>query len=115
MSLAVSLPDFGKKDPVNFVGLTIKIISLLIPGAIMGHYLDQYINKLKNQYSNLHTSYFILLQTLSMIFIFYLLINYLKPYTLEFQSTYAGLFFVAFFFGIQSNYISNIQEVLGKT
>jgi len=105
---------FGKRDQTNFIKLSVKILSLLIPGILLGHYLDQGINRLKQQQLLPNLFWYIALQTLIMIVIFYILIMYSKNFTLEFQSTYAGLFFVAFFFGIQSNYISNVQELLGK-
>lgn len=108
-------PHFGKYDPRNFVFLSIKILYLLVPGIILGHVIDQSVDSFRRRNllgSSLFT--YILLQTIMTMGILYLLIVMSKDYTFEFQTTYAGLFFTALFFGMQSNYIRNLQQFLGK-
>ena len=39
-------------------------------------------------------------------------LSYMSHYTEEFQNTFAGLYFTAFFFGMQTNYTSYLQRFL---
>ncbi len=102
--------NFGPKDNSRLPAFTLKVILLLIPGVFFGHYVDQFVNKLKQQETlgnNLLTYVFV--QTMISISIIYTLSKINKPYTQEFQNTYAGLFFVSLFFGMQVNYVSNLK------
>ncbi len=103
--------SFGTSNHARFGSHAIKILSLLIPGAVLGHYIDQGVQKLKLQskLGNNILSY-IGLQTALSITLLYALFKYNKSFTDEFQNTYAGLFFVAMFFNLQSNYVVNLQQ-----
>jgi hypothetical protein len=108
--------DFGTfKYRNHFGSFVIKIVSLIVPGIIFGHYIDQYVNKWKTEerFGNQVISY-IVLQTFLDIMVVYSLHRLNKKYTEEFQNTFAGLFFVSLFFGMQANYVSNLQQLLGK-
>jgi hypothetical protein len=54
------------------------------------------------------------LQILAWMILFYGLFHLLPLYAAEFQGTLTGIFFVALFFVVQTNFITNIQTVLGK-
>ena len=104
---------FGKKTTdQSFISFSIKILSLLIPGIITGHFIDKFV---KNLYDNKKFGnkiiYYIFIQTFISIIFLYIL-SYLHNYTDEFQNTFAGLYFIAFFFNMQSNYIIYLQSFL---
>ncbi len=104
---------FGPVTNPKLGSLAIKILSLLIPGVLFGHYLDAFVNKLKKDKAlGPSTLSYIALQTLLGIVVVWVLINTYKPYTDEFQNTLPGLFFVSLFFGMQTNYVANIQSIL---
>ena len=105
--------SFGTKNTTKLSGFIVKVMFLIIPGIVLGHYIDQYIAKLKrtNQLGNSPVAY-IGAQLLTNIAVLYGISKLNKAYTQEFQNTYAGLFFVSLFFGMQTNLISSIQEAL---
>ena len=104
MKLNLGKPD-GKNE--GFFVMNVKSMMLIVPAIILGHYLDEIVEKLK--LSNLKS---VALQTFLNVFLIYVLhrINY--AYTNEFQVSLAGLFFSALFFGMQTNYIKNLKELL---
>lgn len=107
--------SFGKKDVKYLGGFKIKVLSLLIPGILLGHYVDQIVNKMKrNKVFGEVVLNYIILQTIISMSVIYLLFYLNKSYTNEFQNTYAGLFFVSLYFGMQTNYVSNLQKILGE-
>jgi len=107
--------SFGERNTVRMGGLLIRTSLLLIPGILIGHSIDQAVNKLKRKNKlGTNTVVYVLLQSIIMFLALYSLIFFIKSYADEFQNTYSGLFFVALFFGMQTNYISNIQHVLSE-
>lgn len=107
--------SFGKSDVKYLGGFKIKVLTLLIPGILLGHYVDQIVNKMKrNKVFGEGVLNYIILQTIISMSVIYLLFYLNKSYTKEFQNTYAGLFFVSLYFGMQTNYISNLQKLLGE-
>jgi hypothetical protein len=104
---------FGKSNSTRFGGLLIKTIALLVPGIILGYVIDTLSYKWKEEKKfgdNLLT--YVVIQTILSICVFYLLIITVTKYTFEFQNTYSGLYFVSLFFGMQTNYITNLQQLL---
>lgn len=101
--------NLGKPDGKNegFFVMNVKAMMLIIPAIVLGHYLDETVDKLK-----LSALKSVVLQTFLNILFIYVLhkINY--AYTLEFQVSLAGLFFSALFFGMQVNYIKNLKALL---
>lgn len=81
---------------------------LIIPAIFIGHYLDEFVEKLriKNKYQS------VLVQTLFNILIIFTLHKISDAYTREFQVSLAGLFFSALFFGTQTNYIRDLKSIL---
>lgn len=104
---------FGRVDSKTFGGLLIKTIALLVPGIVLGYVIDTLSYKWKEEKKfgdNLLT--YVVIQTLLSICVFYLLITIVTKYTFEFQTTYAGMYFGSMFFGMQTNYITNLQQLL---
>lgn len=100
---------FGIPDTRNdtFVNMNSKSLAFIIPGILLGHYIDKSISKL-----NLETKRSVALQTFINIFIIYFLNKLSYSYAIEFQLTFAGLFFSSLYFGMQTNYIDNIKKIL---
>lgn len=111
--------DFGE-TPTNrsIVSFSIKSLALLVPGIILGYIIDKYVKKLydaKKLGDNI--LYYIILQTIISVLLMFVISN-IDSYveiSHEFQNTFAGLFFVSLFFGMQSNYIYLLQQYLDKT
>lgn len=106
----MKLLSFGEPDTKNesFTRLNAKTLAMIIPAVIMGHYIDVFVNtqlKLSKRMS-------VLLQTFINVSVIYVLHIIDYAYTKEFQTTFAGLFFSGLFFGLQTNYITNIKSVL---
>lgn len=101
--------NFGKPDKKNegFFTMNVKSLMLILPAIILGHYLDETVDGLKLPVLNS-----VILQTFLNIFIIFVIhkINY--AYANEFQVTFAGLFFSALFFGLQTNYMKNLKILL---
>lgn len=117
--LSASIRDgtsFGKVEYRDkYAAFSTKVLAMLIPGVVLGHYMDQYINKMRREKvlgDRLLT--YIVLQTFASVTTIYALQKYSKSFAEEFQNTFAGLFFVAFFFGMQGNYAGALQELMGK-
>lgn len=104
--------NLGKPDNAreSFVTLNVKSALLIIPAIILGHYLDEFVNKLGIE----NKTYSVTLQTFLNILVIYILHTFMRSYAKEFQMTLAGLFFSALFFGMQTNYISNLKSLLPK-
>jgi hypothetical protein len=106
--------DFGKIDTKKtFLSFSIKILLLLIPGIILGYYIDKIVKDLydKEKFGK-NVFYYICIQTLLSLIVLYIL-SYFSHYTDEFQNTFAGLYFTAFFFGMQTHYTTYLQIFLG--
>lgn len=105
---------FGDEKDDSFITMTVKSIALLIPGMILGHFVDRYIHGLKKK-DALGKSIFtyVLIQSIVNIGIIFLLHYLYRRYTSEFQRTLPGMYFSGLFFGLQVNYIRNIQQLLG--
>jgi len=106
--------QFGTQNHTDFIPFTVKFLALAIPGIVIGHYLDQGIYKLQKT-KHLGTSFlhYLALQIAAWIIIFYAMFRFLSDYAAEFQSSVAGIFFVALFFTVQENFVTNLQNVLG--
>jgi len=106
--------QFGTQNHTEFVPFTVKFLALAIPGIVLGHYLDQGIYKLQKD-KLLGTSFltYLGLQLLAWIVLFYVMFRFTAAYAAEFQSSVAGIFFVALFFTVQQNFVTNLQKVLG--
>jgi hypothetical protein len=101
--------NLGRPDRKNetFMVLNIKSMVLIVPAIVLGHYLDEFVDRMK-----LTPIKSVTLQTFLNVFIIYVLHKINQAYTSEFQLTLAGLFFSALFFGMQTNYLKNLKTVL---
>jgi len=105
---------FGKKHHGHPIPFLIRFLSLAIPGAFLGHYVDQVV--LKVQRLNLLGStkvQYVFFQLFLWAGLFYALFVFAPGYTKEFQRSIAGIFFIALFFSVQPNFVANLQFVLG--
>lgn len=105
----MALLKFGIPNSRNetFVQLNARSMSFIVPGIILGHYLDKGIENLK-----LEIKQSVALQTFLNIAIIFVINKISFEYAKEFQITFAGLFFSSLFFGMQTNYIENIKSIL---
>lgn len=105
---------FGLTKHTRFLPFTIKFMAMSIPGIILGHYLDQSILWLQlHRYAGELPVVYTLLQLLAWIILYYFLVKYANGFAIEFQDSIAGIFFVTLFFIVQTNFVSNLQHVLG--
>jgi hypothetical protein len=105
---------FGTQNHNGFVPFTVKFLALALPGIALGHYLDQGIFWLqkKRHLGDLPVAY-MALQIIVWILMFYSMNQFAAAYAAEFQSSVAGIFFIALFFTVQTNFVTNLQKVLG--
>jgi len=107
--------SFGHETYDTFLSFTIKFISHSLPAIFVGHYLDQGVYYVQREnYLGRTVVAYIILQVFAWMCIFYGLFHLLPLYAAEFQGTLTGIFFVALFFVVQTNFITNAQTVLGK-
>ena len=106
--------DFGTfHSRENYFSFMLKFVFYIIPAVIIGHYTDITIERINKDHllgSNIY--YCILLQTFIIISTLYFLSQFLSNYVKEFQSTLAGGFFIVLYFGMQTNYINMIKELV---
>lgn len=101
--------NLGRPDGSNesFFVMNVRSMILIVPAIILGHYLDEFVERTK-----LTKLKSIILQTILNILIIYMLHKVNAAYTREFQVSLGGLFFSALFFGMQTNYIKNLKYIL---
>jgi hypothetical protein len=106
--------NFGKKHHGHPIPFVIRFLSLAIPGAFLGHYADQAVLKVQrlNLLGPLKVRY-VFLQLFLWAALFYAMFLFIPRYTKEFQMSIAGIFFIALFFSVQENFVTNLQFVLG--
>ncbi len=102
--------NLGKPDSKmeSFTELNARSLILILPAIILGHYLDEFVERVETK--NVIRS--VVIQTFMNILIIYALHILSSAYTREFQVSLAGLFFSALFFGMQTNYIRNLKFIL---
>lgn len=93
----------------------LKVFLFLTPAVLISHVLDEYMNAM---YMKGETDYLrigsLSLQTILMILILYLFVIGFESYSKEFQSTIAGGFFIAMFFGFQPYYLQHLKEYMRR-
>lgn len=106
---------FGKETHTDFLPFTIKFIAMSVPGVVLGHYIDQGVYKVQRLgWMGEKPFAYVCIQMMAWIVMFYGLYTYITEYTNEFQGSVAGIFFIALFFTVQTNYVANLQQVLGR-
>lgn len=111
MEELIKAVQFGTPDSHRVVGFTLRFLLLAVPGALLGHLIDELV-LLAQQRWRLSAGMSLVLQTVVWILFFLVLYNVAPRYASEFQSTYAGLAFVTLFFTVQTNYVANLQKVI---
>jgi hypothetical protein len=105
---------FGSDNYTSMLSFTIRIITLALPGIVLGHYLDQGIYWTQTQkWMGSSAAPYTLIQIVAWILIFYSMLYFIPSYATEFQGTMAGIFFITLFFVVQTNFVTNLQTVLG--
>ena len=107
---------FGEEAVSDIVPFTIKFLTFVVPAAILGHVIDQGVLALQlrktlreNRSGKIG---YLLIQLLLWLVLFYGFYNFTPGYAREFQGTAAGIFFIALFFAVQTNFVTNLQAVL---
>ncbi len=107
---------FGEEVVTDIVPFTIKFLSFIVPAALLGHLIDQSILVLQRRktFANgrIGEIGYMLLQLLAWLVLFFFFYNFTPNYAREFQGTAAGIFFIALFFAVQTNFVTNLQAVL---
>lgn len=103
--------NLGKPDNKNesFLVMNAKSLILIIPAIILGHYLDEFVEKTVVKGEEKKS---VIIQTFLNILIIWTLHKLSVSYTREFQVGLGGLFFSALFFGMQTNYTRNLKTLL---
>ena len=106
---------FGTQNHAAFIPFTVKFLALALPGIAIGHYLDQGVFWVqKRRLLGTTPLAYLSLQISAWVILFYILFQFAAAYAAEFQSSVAGIFFVALFFTVQTNFVANLQKVLGS-
>jgi hypothetical protein len=106
--------DFGTfRSRDNFFSFSLKVFFYILPAILFGHLTDISIEKLEKK-KTLTTLYYILLQTFIIILTLYIFVLFLKDYTSEFQTSFAGGYFIVLYFGIQTNYLKMLKEYMNS-
>jgi len=105
---------FGTENHSAFIPFTVKFLALALPGIALGHYIDHGIELAQRERLLGSTLMAYLSVQISVwVILFYLLFQFAAAYAAEFQSSVAGIFFVALFFTVQTNFVANLQKFLG--
>jgi len=106
--------DFGTfRSRNSFWAFALKTMLYIVPAVMLGHYTDRAVQTMKErEVFGEKTLHYILLQTVFVLITLYLFVLFLNDFTSEFQTTTAGSYFIALYFGMQSNYISMLKEYM---
>jgi len=106
--------DFGTfRSRDSFFSFALKILIYIFPAIIIGHYTDMIVKNLKtSRVLGDNEVMYIMLQTLFIIVTMYTFVTVLSDYMSEFQMTVAGGYFIALYFGIQTNYIYVLKDYM---
>ena len=106
--------DFGSvRSRKHFLSFLLKIWLYILPAIILGNYTDITVQKMETyQLLGENTFYYILLQTLFIISTLYLFVILFYDFMSEFTNTIAGSYFIVLYFGMQTNYIHMLNDLL---
>ena len=106
--------EFGTiRSHDHFLSFALKIVFYIIPAVVVGNSTESLVLYLK-QHNLLGetTLAYIVLQTFLIISTLYLLLLFWSDFIHEFQVTLAGAYFIVLYFGVQTNYITMIQDFM---
>jgi uncharacterized BrkB/YihY/UPF0761 family membrane protein len=107
---------FGEEAVTDIFPFTLKFLWFVVPSILLGHLVDQGIVVLQRR--KIFTEGrggkigYLTLQLLVWMLLFFFFYNVTPNYAREFQGTAAGIFFIALFFTVQTNFVTNLQSVL---
>lgn len=95
----------------SFMSFMIKIFIFLIPAVVLGHLIDELMNDMYH-YCNKESCerWVLFMNVVVMIWIVYLFFLFFRNFANEFQTTAAGGFFIALFFGFQPYFIYHLKD-----
>lgn len=103
----------GTPDPRGFLGFAVRYLFLCLPAVFFGHLIDQMVEHAQTEkWFGDAASTYLVVQTITWLIFFYIVVRWFPHYAWEFQSTYAGMAFGTLFFTVQDNYVANLQEAL---
>jgi len=107
---------FGEEAVSDFIPFTLKFLSFVVPSILLGHLIDQGVWALQRRktFSDDRPGKigYLLIQLTLWLLLFFFFYNFTPGYAREFQGTAAGIFFIALFFAVQTNFVTNLQSVL---
>jgi hypothetical protein len=107
---------FGEEAVADFFPFTIKFMWFVIPAILLGHTIDQGVSVLRRRETlgkdRKGLGSYLLIQLLIWLLLFFFFYNFTPNYAREFQGTAAGIFFIALFFAVQTNFVDMLQNVL---
>lgn len=108
--------SFGTFESKASLGsFILKVLLFLTPAVLISHILDEYMNAMymRGETDSMRITS-LSLQTILMIVILYLFVIGFESYSKEFQTTVAGGFFIAMFFGFQPHYLQHLKEYMRR-
>jgi len=114
LTMLKTATEFGTfRSRHHFLSFTLKCFFYIIPAVLLGNYTDVFIKMLRDgNYLGSSVSGYVLLQTLFIIGTFFLILFFFSNFMKEFQISFAGGYFIVIYFGIQTNYIPMIKELI---
>jgi hypothetical protein len=106
--------DFGSvRSRKHFLSFLLKIWLYILPAIILGNYTDITVQKMEtSQLFGEDTVYYILFQTICIISTLYIFVILFYDFMSEFTNTIAGSYFIVLYFGMQTNYIHMLKDLL---
>jgi hypothetical protein len=108
--------SFGEEAVSDIIPFSLKFLSFVVPAVLLGHMIDQIVIVMKNRkiFGNGREALvgYLLVQLLMWLVLFFGIYNLIPSYAREFQGTAAGIFFIALFFAVQTNFVDMLQKTL---
>jgi hypothetical protein len=107
---------FGEEAVSDIIPFSLKFLSFVVPAALLGHIIDQIVLVIKRRKifgaDRKALIGYLLVQLMMWLLLFFGFYNLTPGYAREFQGTAAGIFFIALFFAVQTNFVDMLQKVL---
>lgn len=107
---------FGEEAVSDLLPFSIKFLWFVVPAVLLGHVIDQGVSVLqrRNVFGADRKALigYLAVQLLVWLVLFFGFYNFTPGYAREFQGTAAGIFFIALFFAVQTNFVDMLQKVL---
>lgn len=107
---------FGEEAVSDIFPFTVKFLWFVVPAVLLGHVIDQGVSALQRRkvlgVDRKGLVGYLVIQLLAWLLLFFGFYNLTPNYAREFQGTAAGIFFIALFFAVQTNFVDMLQKVL---